>query len=84
MNPQGATGTVAGIYMLMGGSVANYLAANIAELTSINIPQGDAIDLMTSAAQYHYVFQSILIVTVVVLVMGLVVNFKNRNQPEFD
>ncbi len=84
MNPQGATGTVAGIYMLMGGSVANYLAANIAELTSTNTPQGDAIDLITSAAQYHHVFQSILIVTVVVLVMGLLVNFKNRNQPEFD
>lgn len=84
MNPQGATGMVAGIYMLMGGSVANYLAANIAELTSTNTPQGDAIDLITSAAQYHYVFQSILIVTVVVLVMGLLVNFKNRNQPEFD
>jgi POT family proton-dependent oligopeptide transporter len=84
MNPQGATGTVAGIYMLMGGSVANYLAANIAELTSTGTQATNTADLIASATQYHHVFQSIFIVTVVVLVLGLLVNFKNRNEPEYD
>ncbi len=84
MNPQGATGTVAGIYMLMGGSVANYLAANIAELTSTGTQATNAADLIASAAQYHHVFQSIFIVTVVVFILGLLVNFKTRNEPEYD
>ena len=84
MNPQGATGTVAGIYMLMGGSVANYLAANIAELTSTGTQATTTVDLIASATQYHHVFQSIFIVTVVVLVLGILVNLKNRNEPEYD
>ncbi|ELV7517515.1 MFS transporter [Photobacterium damselae] len=81
LNPQGATSTLAGIYMLMGGSVANYIAANIAEFTASNTPvNADATDLIASAAQYHHVFQSILFVTVAVLVLGLLVDFKNRHK----
>ncbi|PSU73878.1 peptide MFS transporter [Photobacterium phosphoreum] len=82
MNPRGATGTMAGIYMLISGSIANYLAANIAELTATNTPQGTTLDLIASAAQYHHVFQSILVVSVVVLVMGVLIDFKNRKNPE--
>jgi len=81
LNPQGATGTLAGIYMLAGGSVANYLAADIAQLTSIkeNAHTG-ALDLIVSATQYHHVFQSILFVTIGVLILGLLVDFKHRKQ----
>ncbi|WP_258177579.1 hypothetical protein [Photobacterium phosphoreum] len=39
-------------------------------------------DLIASAAQYHHVFQSILVVSVVVLVMGVLIDFKNRKNPE--
>lgn len=81
LNPQGATGTLAGIYMLAGGSVANYLAADIAQLTSIkeNAHTGP-LDLIVSATQYHHVFQSILFVTIGVFILGLLVDFKHRKQ----
>lgn len=72
------------VQLQVGGSVANYLAANIAELTSTGTQATNTADLIASATQYHHVFQSILIVTVVVLVLGLLVNFKNRNEPEYD
>ncbi|CED56853.1 dipeptide permease D [Aliivibrio wodanis] len=81
LNPQGATGTLAGIYMLAGGSVANYLAADIAQLTSIKEnTHTDALDLIVSATQYHHVFQSILFVTIGVFILGLLVDFKHRKQ----
>ncbi|MDP2513837.1 hypothetical protein Q8W15_03015 [Photobacterium damselae subsp. piscicida] len=54
---------------------------NIAEFTASNTPvDADATDLIASAAQYHHVFQSILFVTVAVLVLGLLVDFKNRHK----
>ncbi|MBD1576251.1 MULTISPECIES: peptide MFS transporter [Vibrio] len=82
LNPQGATGTLAGIYMLAGGSIANFLAANIASLTASDTPQSDnAVDLIMAATQYHHVFQSILMVTVGVLVLGLLADFIHRKEP---
>ncbi|MBP3139517.1 peptide MFS transporter [Aliivibrio fischeri] len=81
LNPHGATGTLAGIYMLAGGSVANYLAADIAQFTSTGTGENaGTLDLIVSATQYHHVFQSILFVTIGVFVLGLLVDFKHRKQ----
>lgn len=81
LNPQGATGTLAGIYMLAGGSVANYLAADIAQFTATDTgAEGGALDLIVSATQYHHVFQSILFVTISVFALGVLVDFKHRKQ----
>lgn len=78
LNPRGATGTLAGIYMLASGSLANYLAANVAQLASTDTESNGHLNLVAAAAQYHNVFQSILFITFGVLFIGLAFDFYNK------
>ncbi|WP_086981427.1 oligopeptide:H+ symporter [Vibrio aphrogenes] len=83
LNPQGSTGTLAAIYMLASGSLANYLAANIASMASLDSgTTNSAMDLISAATQYHQVFQSIFYVTMVVLILGVFAAFKHRHEPD--
>ncbi|WP_108651994.1 peptide MFS transporter [Dongshaea marina] len=84
LNPANATGTLAGIYMLLSGAVANYLAAWIATAASTETVHGKAISLTDAAQNYHHVFQSIFLIALTGFVISIVVNFLTRNKLALD
>lgn len=80
LNPKGKTSTLAAIYAMMSGSVANYLAASIASFASATSPITAANDKIASATQYHQVFQTIMLISLGALVLGLLVNMITRKK----
>ena len=62
LNPAQSTGTLAGIYMLLTGSVANFLAGHIAMLAEVEIVEGVELDLHTAATTYFATFSNITMV----------------------
>lgn len=59
LNPAGQVGFLAGVYMLFTGAIANYVAAEVAELTSVTTVKSSADFLINSATQYYKVFSEI-------------------------
>ncbi|MGY0219857.1 peptide MFS transporter [Endozoicomonadaceae bacterium StTr2] len=63
LNPAHSTGTLAGIYMLLTGSFANFLAGHIAMLAEVDVNEGMELDLHTAASTYFATFSNITLVT---------------------
>ncbi|CAH0536530.1 peptide MFS transporter [Vibrio marisflavi] len=78
LNPANSTGTLAGIYMLASGSIANYLAAWIASASSVETAHGQVLSLTEAAAKYHEVFQTIFMIALAGFVLSIVLNFCTR------
>ncbi|MGF1742346.1 oligopeptide:H+ symporter [Vibrio profundum] len=62
LNPANSTGTLAGIYMLVSGSIANFVAAWIATATAVTTENGKVLSLTEAASGYHHVFQMIFMI----------------------
>ncbi|WP_119344042.1 peptide MFS transporter [Facilibium subflavum] len=75
LNPGGSVGFLAGVYMLLTGSTANYLAAEIASLTSIKMAKSSSDFLISSAKNYAHVFGEITKVAAIACAILLVICF---------
>ncbi len=75
LNPGGSVGFLAGLYMLITGSIANYLAAEIATLTSVDAAKTAGDFLITSATNYYNVFDMITKVSAISCVVLIVICF---------
>ncbi|EAS66796.1 di-/tripeptide transporter [Photobacterium angustum S14] len=62
LNPANSTGTLAGIYMLVSGSIANFVAAWIATATAVTTEDGKVQSLTQAASSYHDVFHTIFLI----------------------
>ena len=69
LNPAGSVGFLAGVYMLVTGATANYLAAVISSFTSLKPGQNAAAHLTASAGKYYSVFSEITIVAAITTVI---------------
>ena len=80
------TGFIAASYMLFSGSVANYLAAKIADLSSSNMVANQVLSPIDQAKLYEHLFYNILIFTIFIcafwvlccLLMNKKIIFKER------
>ena len=59
LNPPNSVGFLIGIYWLASGSIANYLAAQIAMLTSVNTTAGHFVNQVSAATHYFDTFSEI-------------------------
>ncbi|MFT6835375.1 MAG: POT family proton-dependent oligopeptide transporter, partial [Francisellaceae bacterium] len=59
LNPAGQVGFLAGVYMLLTGAIANYVAAEVAQMTSVNTVNTASNFLIESAKNYYSVFSKI-------------------------
>ncbi|MCL9779969.1 oligopeptide:H+ symporter [Vibrio sp. S4M6] len=78
LNPANSTGTLAGIYMLVSGSIANYVAAWIASASSVATEHGQVVSLTEAAASYHDVFQTIFLIALAGFILSVVLNIFTR------
>ncbi len=65
LNPAGSVGFLAGTYMLVSGSFANYIAAKIAALSSVETTAQHAVNFMNAASKYFITFKFILIISII-------------------
>ena len=75
LNPANSVGFLAGSYMLITGSFANYLAAKVATLTSVATNGQHTINLRIAAQHYHATFHLIVIVALFATILLLVTAF---------
>lgn len=73
LNPANSVGFLAGAYMLVSGSFANYLAAKIAALTSVKEKGQHSVNLIDAAKHYHATFHMILQVSFYTTVLLIIV-----------
>ncbi len=59
LNLKEATGTLAGIYMLMSAAVGNFLAGHVAMLAEVEVTEGMELDLISAASTYFATFSNI-------------------------
>jgi len=70
-----SVGILSGIYMLVSGSFANYLAARIATLTSISTAQRTMENLSFAAHKYYLLFKGIGLVSLAAIVLIIILGF---------
>lgn len=84
LNPAGSVGFLAGVYMLVTGSFANYIAAKVAGLTSVQSVGGQVHSLVHAAEHYYNVFDKIayvaLIGVLVLIVVAMIERYIHRRR----
>jgi POT family proton-dependent oligopeptide transporter len=75
LNPANSVGFLAGAYLLLTGSVANFLAAKIATFSSVKENAEHMVNLVSAAAHYHQVFLGITVVSLCATGLLLLVAF---------
>ncbi|ODN44086.1 peptide permease [Piscirickettsia litoralis] len=78
LNPAGSVGFLAGVYMLVTGSFANYIAAQVASLTSVQSVGGHVQSLVNAAEHYYKVFDKIAYVTLIGVIVLIIVAVVER------
>ena len=74
LNPANSTGTLAGIYMLVSGSIANFVAAWIATATAVTTEDGKVQSLTQAASSYHDVFHTIFLIALSAFICLIILN----------
>ncbi|MDA0910384.1 MAG: oligopeptide:H+ symporter [Proteobacteria bacterium] len=74
LNPGGSVGFLAGLYMLITGSIANYAAAEIATLTSVETVKTAGDFLVKSASNYYNVFGAITKVSAIACIVLIIIS----------